>query len=70
MQAEHEFRVGDIVRYRKPGPGEEAARLVVLEWNGDRGFLEHLNTGLPIPPVEMLHIDDIEAVDVANGRCV
>jgi hypothetical protein len=54
-------QAGDTVKLSNPGPGEEEARYVVTEWNGDRGFVR-LICKLPIPPVELLRSGDVVVV--------
>jgi hypothetical protein len=53
---------GDIVRYKEPNSEEESDLMVITEWNVDRGFGKHLNTGLTFPPVTLLRMEDIEVV--------
>ena len=56
------MKPGDLVRYAKPKPEEASARFLVLEWNGDRGFIRLL-CDLPIPPVELVRQVDIALVE-------
>lgn len=63
-----DIRPGDIVRYRKPGLGEDTFLMVVIEWNGDRGICEHLSPGMAIHPVELLELRDIKIVIQGDGR--
>jgi hypothetical protein len=60
-------RVGDIVRFRRPNPDEITDRMVIIEWNIDRGLARHLNTGMRFPPVQHVQFRDIEAVDHVDG---
>lgn len=57
------IRVGDVVRFRRPYADEAKSLLVITEWNIDRGYGKHLNTGMNFPPVQRLLFRDIEAVD-------
>lgn len=60
------IKAGDIVKYKSPLPDEEGELIVITEWNGDRGFGRHLNTGLSIPPVTLVRLDEIEVVGTIN----
>lgn len=57
------MQVGQKVKLRSPSSdAEAAARFVLIENNGDRGFIR-LVCDLPIPPVELVRMDDIEAAN-------
>jgi len=53
--------IGETVRLANPGPGEEAARYVVVQDNGDRLQIRLVCT-LPIPPVETVRRADIAPI--------
>jgi len=53
---------GKTVKLTRPGPGEESARFVVVEDNGDRLTIR-LICNLPIPPVELVRESDVVAVE-------
>ena len=57
--------MGKTVKLANPGPGEESARFVVAEDNGDR-LLVRLICNLPIPPVELVRPSDV--VEVEPGK--
>ena len=56
------FKVGQKVKLTQPETGEEDARYIVAEWNGDRGFVR-LICDLPIQPVELVRSEHIEVVE-------
>jgi hypothetical protein len=53
-----------IVRYSRPGPGEENIRFQLVEDNGDRVLIE-LICDLPIPPRECVASDEVVLVPSA-----
>lgn len=53
------MKSNDIVRYAKPGTGEEALRFKVLEATGDRAQIVCINSGLTFPPVETVSLSDV-----------
>jgi len=54
------MHVGEIVKFRTPENDAEAvARFVLIEDNGDRGFIRLL-CDLPIPPVSLVRIEHVE----------
>jgi hypothetical protein len=57
---------GDVVRLSQPCPGEEPARYVVTEWNGDRGFIRLIADSMAIPPVELVRADNVVVVKKAR----
>lgn len=61
-----QFGRGDKVKLSQPGPGEDSARYVVTEWNGDRGFIQ-LISHLRIPPVELVRACDIVIIERASN---
>lgn len=57
------LKVGDIVKYREAlEPGDEDARFVLVELNGDRCFIKAI-CDLPLPPVSLRLTAEIVAVD-------
>lgn len=54
--------LGKTVRLARPTPGEEDARYIVVEDNGDR-LLAKLVCDLPIRPVELLRPSDVSIVE-------
>lgn len=60
------MNTGDLVKLANPEPGEESARFVVTEWNGDRGFIR-LVCELPIAPVELVWDGDIVLIERLEG---
>src|SRR4051812_12719123 len=50
--------LGKTVRLVLPAPGEEDARYLVIEDNGDRLLVKFV-CNLPIPPVELLRPGDV-----------
>lgn len=62
-----QIRVGDIVRFRNPFPDEAGRLMVITSWEIDRGFGRHLNTGMNIPPTQLLRFSEIEVVDRVHG---
>jgi hypothetical protein len=60
------FAPGDIVKFSEPQPGEESARFVVTEWNGDRGFIQLITDRMTIPPVELVRARDLVVVKRAK----
>jgi hypothetical protein len=53
------MKVGDIVKWAEPiERGEEGARYVLIEHNGDRGFIR-LICDMSIPPVQLVRTSDI-----------
>ena len=66
----NEIKRGDIVRYKKPYPGEESLLMVITEWNIDRGFGKTLFTKMNIPPVKLLRLEDIEVVDTVPPEMI
>lgn len=58
MNMESTTLLGKTVRLTEPGPGEESARYIVVEDNGDRLFAK-FSCDLPFPPVELLRRSDV-----------
>jgi hypothetical protein len=54
-----DFVPGDVVKLSNPSSGEESARYVVTEWNGDRGFVRLIDEGMKLPPVELVRAGDV-----------
>lgn len=57
-----ESLLGKRVRLASPVAGEEDARYLVVEDNGDR-LLVKLVCDLPIPPVELLRPNDVKIAE-------
>jgi hypothetical protein len=55
------------VRYANPFSDEVGILMVITEWNGDRGFGQHLGTKMAIPPSTLLRVEDIEVVRRAHA---
>lgn len=57
------FTVGDLVQYREClEAGDETARFVVAEDNGDR-LLVRFVCDLPIPPTSVVRRDEMKVVE-------
>ena len=56
------MNIHKIVKYSRPQPGEEDARFVLVEDNGDRVLIE-LICDLPIHPRECVPKDEIVETD-------
>lgn len=52
------LRVGDIVKYSRPQPGESDIRFILRELNGDRVLVE-LICDWRIKPLETVAIDEV-----------
>lgn len=64
-------KIGQIVRFHTPLPDENPNQLyVVLEVVEDdkrpRAQIRPLNTGLSLPPVNLVNLNDLEIVEVAT----
>lgn len=59
-----QFKAGDIViiksEYRNSDEGDE--RYVVVEWNGDRGFITLVESDFKIKPNELVRNFQIEKI--------
>lgn len=58
---------GDTVRYRKPEPGEEGFRFVLLELKDDRCNIQPLYQPVRFAPIECVLVKDIEVVLPEDG---
>lgn len=56
------MRVGDVVKYRNPQPGEHDIRFILRELNGDRVLLE-LICNYRIKPLETVAIEEVCPAD-------
>jgi hypothetical protein len=57
--------LGKTIRLTHPAKGEESARYLVVEDNGDR-LLAKLICDLPIPPVELMRRSDVTVADCSR----
>lgn len=59
------FKTGDVVALRpeRCETNEIGLRFVVVEWNGDRGFIVPKESSLPFPGKELVRETDITRVD-------
>lgn len=56
------MKVGDLVKYKNPRPGEEDIRFVLRELNGDRVLIEFV-CDYRIKPLETVAIDEVCPAD-------
>lgn len=56
------MKVGDVVKYSKPQPGEDDIRFILRELNGDRVLIE-LICDYRIKPLETVAIDEVRLAD-------